>query len=191
MAELIQWLDAHAWAWPAFIILARVVDVSLGTVRTISVVRGRRFTAAVLGFFEVVVWISAVSGVLQDADTVKIISYAVGFALGNTCGIIIEQKVGLGTQMVMFISDQRSHSVAFALRLAGFMVTEVPARGEHDEVAMGFAVVSRRQVNRLVVIARGVDPKVHVTIHDVRDTTLGFPATPAPLTGWRAILKKK
>jgi len=193
MAELIQWLDAHAWAWPMFIIVARIVDVSLGTLRTIMVIRGHRVMAAGLGFFEVLVWIIAVSGVLQDATFVKVVSYAVGFAAGNAVGIIIDQKLGIGMQMISFVSSRRVHSVAFALRLADFRVTEVPARGERQKVALGFTVVSRRQVGKVFDIARGVDPDVQLTIHDVRSSTLGIPQDTGAfgINGWRFRVKKK
>jgi len=192
MPELIQWLDAHAWAWPAFIIIARVIDVSLGTLRTIMVIRGHRVMAATLGFFEVLVWIIAVSGVLQDATFVKVLSYAIGFAAGNAVGIVIDQKLGIGTQMISFVSSRRVHSVAFALRLADFRVTEVPARGERQRVALGFCVVKRRQINKVFEIARQVDPNVQLTIHDVRSSTFDMPAAaPGRLLGWGPLIKKK
>ena len=191
MAEFMSYMDEHLWLWPVFIILSRVVDVSLGTVRTIFVVRGHRFTAAVLGFFEVLVWVVTVSGVLVNINTIKLLSYAIGFALGNAVGIVIEQKIGVGTQLVMIISRRMPHSVAFALRMAGYIVTEVPARGGRTRVALCLVVTKRRQVPRVVELVNGADVSAQVAVHDVRATTLGVPDTPHVFTGWRAILKKK
>ena len=196
MQEIIDWLNLHPWFWPAFIISARVIDVSLGTMRTIFVVRGHRGIAACLGFAEVIVWMVGVSGVLTEVTVVKVLSYGVGFALGNACGIAVEQKLAIGQQIVTLISPRRSNAVAGALRLADYRVTEIPARGGRGNVAMCVTVVSRRKTPEVLRIARTVDDEVLSTVEDIRQTTLiRKPATaegmPSSYTGWRAVLKKK
>jgi len=191
MEQFLAYLDQHVWLWPVFIIVARIFDVSIGTIRTITVVRGHRMLAAFLGFFEVLIWVSAVSGVLADITLLKLFSYAIGFAAGNFCGIFIENKIGIGTQMVTFISSHQSHSVAFALRMADFRVTEVEAHGKNADVALCFAIVSRRSVEKAIAVARGTDEDVRVVIQDVRSTSLGMPVMHHRFTGWRAIGKRK
>jgi len=77
---------------PFMICGARILDVSLGTLRTVSVVRGRVVLAAVLGFFEVTIWVVAVSKVITSFDNpFNVLGYATGFALGNAVGILIER----------------------------------------------------------------------------------------------------
>lgn len=191
MNTVFAFLNENPWFWPAFIITARIGDVSIGTMRTILVVRGWTTWAAVLGFFEVLLWASASAGVLTDITLLKVASYALGFALGNATGILIERRIGLGKQMVMLVSGKRSSSVAFALRLAGFGVTQVPAKGMAGKVAMCLTVVPRRRTAEVLRIARAVDDAIHATIQDVQDTSLSIPATPTMLTGWRAVLKRK
>lgn len=194
MQELIYWLDANPLIWPIFIILARMVDVALGTMRTIFVVRGLRGTAAALGFAEVMIWVIAVSGVLQDITLVKVLSYGVGFALGNACGIWLEQKLAVGQQIVTMISQHHINAVASALRLADYRVTEIPAKGGRGSVAMCVAIVSRRRAPEVLRIARSVDEDVLTTVEDVRETTLirrPLETPSSPYTGWRAVLKKK
>jgi uncharacterized protein YebE (UPF0316 family) len=128
MQTVTEWLDAYPVFWPLFIILARITDVSLGTVRTICVVRGARWTAACLGFAEVIVWITAVSGVLIQPTLVKVVSYGLGFALGNACGVWMEGRLAMGQQRIVAISKNYSQAIAMALRMADYTVTEVPAR---------------------------------------------------------------
>ncbi len=190
LADLLTWLDAHPYLWPLFIVPARVADVSLGTVRTIAVVRGRRVLATVLGFVEVILWVSVVSGVLAEITLLKLVSYATGFALGNLAGIWIEQRMALGEQLVTLVSSHRTQSVAFALRLANYVVTEVPAKGRAGEVAMCFAVVPRRQTRELLTTARGVDADVHAVVQDINATDLTMPHT-RRATGWRAVFQRK
>jgi uncharacterized protein YebE (UPF0316 family) len=191
VSDVFTFLDAHVWLWPVFIIVARVCDVSIGTVRTILVVRGWVKAAALLGFFEVLIWAAASAGVLVDISLLKVTSYAAGFALGNATGILIEKRIGLGKQMIMLVSSGRSASVAFALRLAGFGVTQVPAKGMTGKVAMCLTVVPRRKTAEVLRIASHVDEAIHATVQDVQDTSLAIPTTPTMLTGWRAIGKRK
>lgn len=191
LADLLYWLDAHPYLWPAFIIPARILDQSLGTVRTIAVVRGNKVLATVLGFAEVLVWVLAVSGVLQEITVLKVVSYAAGFALGNLVGIHLESWLAMGQQIVTMVSSHRTQSVAFALRLANLVVTEVPAKGSSGEVAMCFVVVPRRRTGEVLRIARGVDDQVRAVVEDVRSTDLTLPRMAVAPTGWRGVFKRK
>jgi len=120
MADVLSWLGAHPYFWPLFIFCARVTDVSIGTMRTIFVVRGYRLIAAVLGFFEVTVWLMAVSSVIGNLHRwPNIVAYGLGFATGNAVGMWLEQKVALGMQTVRIISPPPAAAVAEALRFAG------------------------------------------------------------------------
>jgi uncharacterized protein YebE (UPF0316 family) len=127
MFNLIHWLDAHPEVWPVFIFFARIADVSIGTFRTICVVRGMRILAPVLGFFEVAIWITAVSGALRYLGDhwYNVIAYAGGFATGNAVGMWIEERLAIGMQAIRLISSTRSAAVAAGLRLAGYAVTEI------------------------------------------------------------------
>ena len=191
MQSVNDWLDAYPIFWPVFIILARIMDVSLGTVRTISVVRGARWTAAVLGFCEVIVWITAVSGVLVQPTVVKVVSYGLGFALGNACGVWLESKLAMGQQRVIAMSRHYNQAIAMALRMADYTVTEVPARGGRGEVAMCFVIAPRKRTPRIIQIIKGADGDAVVVVEDVRQTVISRRPATAVATTWRAVLKKK
>lgn len=191
MQYVTEWLDAYPVFWPIFIILARITDVSLGTVRTICVVRGARWTAAVLGFCEVTVWVTAVSGVLIEPTLIKVLSYGMGFALGNACGVWMEGSLAMGQQRIIAISKHYSHAIALALRMADYVVTELPARGHHGEVAMCFVIAPRKKSNQIVNIITGADEDAVVVVEDVRRTVMSRRPVASASTGWRAVPKKK
>ncbi len=191
MYTVTEWLDLYPVFWPAFIIIARILDVSLGTVRTIYVVRGARWTAAVLGFVEVIVWVFAVSGVLMEPTLLKVMAYGVGFALGNAIGVWIEGLLAIGQQRVVAISKHFSLSIAMALRMADYTVTEVPARGNRGQVAMCFVIAPRKQAGQITNIIRGADEDAVVVVEDIRHTVMSRRSVATAATGWRAILKKK
>ena len=191
MQYINDWLDAYPLFWPVFIIVARIMDVSLGTVRTICVVRGARWTAALLGFCEVTVWITAVSGVLVQPTFVKVLSYGVGFALGNACGVWMEGMLAMGQQRIVAMSKNYSQAIAMALRMADYTVTEVPARGGQGAVAMCFVIAPRKRTSRIIDIIKGADEEAMVVVEDIRQTVLSRRPATAVATTWRAVLKKK
>ncbi len=192
MAAFILWLDSHALFWPIFIFCARVTDVSIGTMRMIFVVRGYRAVAAVLGFFEVTIWVVAVSGVFRHLDHwPNVIAYGMGFATGNAVGMWLEQFIAVGMLAVRLISPGKSAAVAEGLRLAGFGVTEVKGRGYHGDVSISYVVVPRRQTNTVIQVSRQIDPDVFVTVQDVRATTFHDFRNAGLTTGWRAAMKRK
>jgi uncharacterized protein YebE (UPF0316 family) len=172
------------------IFLARIVDVSLGTIRTIVVVQGRAYIAWFLGFCEVLVWVIVVTQVIQNLTNVAyIISYALGFATGNVVGIMIENHVAIGTQIVR-IFTRKGTDLTGALQLAGYRVTCFEAQESAGAVSMLFIPISRRQTRGLIGQCGRVDPDCYCIVDDVRSAAYysGLHQTP---TGWRAILKKK
>jgi fucose 4-O-acetylase-like acetyltransferase len=94
------------------IVLARITDVSLDTIRTVSVVQGRRVFAAVLGFFEAVVYVCAVAKVLLNMNQpVYALAYGLGFALGTYLGMVIEQ-IPARVRLVTSVATICKHSLS-------------------------------------------------------------------------------
>lgn len=193
MFPFFTWLDQHPLFWPLFIFFARIADVPIGTVRTICVVRGFRLLASGLGFLEVLIWLTAISGIFRHLDNwVNIVAYGLGFATGNYIGIHLEEHLALGYQVVRLIS----HNSNFArltehLRTAGYRLTEIPATDGTHPVHLCFLVVPRKRAPQAVQMALATDPEVFITVEDVRYSNLGTYPNATKMIGWRAIGKKK
>jgi uncharacterized protein YebE (UPF0316 family) len=86
-------IDIYAWVLlPLMIFFARVCDVSLGTVRIIFISKGIRYLAPFVGFFEILIWLLAISQIIQNlTNRYYYIFYAGGFACGTFAGIIIDE----------------------------------------------------------------------------------------------------
>ncbi len=172
------------------IIVARIADVSLGTIRTINVVQGRRHLALVLGFFEVLIWVFVVSRVIsQIQQPIYAVAYALGFALGNYVGMTIEQRLALGRQVVR-VFTRIGPEMAAAQREAGFRVTQFDGYGRDGPVQELFIEVGRRDVAKVIARARALDPRCYYMVDDVRVVSSAS-AQSRESTGWRALLKKK
>jgi len=171
------------------IILARITDVSLGTIRTINVVQGRRALALVLGFFEVLIWVFVVSRVIQEIrQPVYAIAYATGFALGNWVGMTIEARLALGRQVVRIFSRQ-GPEMAVALRESGLRVTQFDGYGRDGPVQQLFIEIVRRDAGKVVAQARALDPRCYYMVDDVR--LVSSTSEPRSSGGWRFAIKKK
>jgi uncharacterized protein YebE (UPF0316 family) len=162
---------ASAWL-PLAIFVARVTDVSLGTVRLICITRGQRTAAMWLGFLETCIWVFAISSVFAHLDRLEnILAYAGGFAAGNGMGMWLEARLGMGAQTLSFISRGAEHAVAQGLQQTGFCVTALSGTGRDGPVSVCLAVLPRKHVPAAIRASREIDPDVVVTVEDVREST--------------------
>ena len=99
------WFGSYGIALLIFFL--RIGDVSLGTIRIIFVARGNKFIAPLLGFFEVFIWVIAISNIIQHLDNwVNYVAYAGGFAAGNFIGMLIEERLAVGVSLVRIITKR-------------------------------------------------------------------------------------
>ena len=171
-------LELHPLLLTAAIFCARVLDVSLGTLRTIIVFRGYRAAAAAIGFVEVLIWLGAASQVLTRLDAWYLaLAFAAGFAAGNVVGIWLESKLAIGSELVRAVSASREVRLAEHLRTQGYGVTELEGAGEGGApVEVLLIVESRRRVPHMLRCIAGLDPDAICTMSDVRR-----PRAPGPI----------
>lgn len=154
-----------AWFIPVLIYLARIVDVSIGTVRMILVIGGNRVPAALLGFVEVIIWVLAVGGVIKFlGHPAALLAYGAGFATGTYVGMRIEDRIALGYRVVRAISTGANSSISTELRLHGFRVTRLEGTGKDGPVEVAFCVVKRRLLAELLRRLREIAPDAFVTV---------------------------
>ncbi|MEJ2211254.1 MAG: DUF2179 domain-containing protein [Anaerolineae bacterium] len=153
----------------------RLTDVSMGTVRTIMLMRGMRKTAALIGFVEVSIWVVAISRVIGNLDSVwSVLGYGGGFAAGTLLGMWIEDKLALGHVYVHVISRDKGQELAHTIREAGYGATQVQAEGKSGPVQVIDAVVPRKQAKKLLQLVNQVDAASFVTIEEARKVMRGY-----------------
>src|SRR3974377_592445 len=125
------------------IVLARITDVSLDTIRMVSVIQGRRAFAAILGFFEAVVYICAVAKVLLNMNQpVYAVAYGLGFAAGTYLGMVIEQRLAFGRQLV-FLLTPKAAQLAQVLRATNYRVAELSGRTQDGDLTILSVEIAR------------------------------------------------
>jgi uncharacterized protein YebE (UPF0316 family) len=178
--------DWYAWViLPLLIFMARICDVTLGTLRIIFVTRGKRKLAPLLGFCEVLIWVVVISQIMQHAHSVtSYLGYAAGFAAGNYIGMYIEDHLALGTVIVRVIIPECGESLVERLHSAGYGVTSVDGTGANGPVKLVYTLVKRKHLNDVLHVIHETRPKAFVSIEDVRSTMEGvFPTAPCPPDG--------
>jgi uncharacterized protein YebE (UPF0316 family) len=178
------------WGLAGIIFTLRIVDVSLGTMRTIMVVNGRLRLSVVLGFFEVLFWMTSVSQVILKVreHPVLVIAYAAGFAAGNAVGILLERKLAFGQCVVRMISRE-GQAVSGILSSLGRVLGVFQSEINGSPSRLVFATLARRDLPEAVRRARDIDPELFHVVDRFSETHQYTPL-PHP-SGWRAVLKKK
>ena len=134
-----------------FIFCARVIDVSLGTIRMILVIRGDRVPAALIGFVEIMVYTVALGLVVGSLNNpVKLVVFCFGFALGILLGSIIEEKLALGYRGIQVTIDAEEYGIVEELREEGFPVTTWQANGKSGPKLMLNIIVKRDTAKAVV-----------------------------------------
>lgn len=195
-----QLMDSSTFTWvilPILIFLSRICDVSIGTLRIIYVSRSKKFLAPLLGFFEVSIWLVAISQIMQNLDNIVcFIGYAGGFAMGNFIGILIEEKLAVGTLMIRIFQSSET-GIKERLYTAGFGVTSIDAHGKNGAVEIIFTIIKRKDLDKVVRIIEACQANTFYSIEDAKSVKKGiFPSskkswiTPARLFRNRRLSRK-
>jgi len=163
---------------PALIFIARVADVSIGTVRLIFVSRGFKFLAPIVGFFEVLIWLLAIGQIMRNlANPACYIGYAGGFAMGNYVGMRIAEKLSLGVVLIRVITKMDALPLVEHLKSKNYGVTSIDGHGTRGKVEVVFTIVPRREVPSVIDLIKKFNPHAFYSIEEVRFVERGvFPA---------------
>lgn len=179
-----QPFDWYTWAiLPLIVFLARLTDVTLGTIRIIFVARGKKYLAPLLGFVEVFIWITVVSQIVRGAQNMAAyLAYAAGFAVGNYLGMIVEERLAIGTLVIRVIISGEGTALVERMRAEGYGVTYVDGQGASGPVMIVYTVVMRKQLAHVVSLIEEIHPKAFFTVEELRSAQQGiFPVSSSPL----------
>ena len=186
-------IDSHILLTGIIVFLARICDVSIGTIRTIVTVQGRTSIAFVLAIFEITIWVTVASAVInQIRDTpILVIFYAFGYATGNVVGIMVERKLAFGMMILRIITRNAGQLIADHLRAKGQAVTIFQGEGMRGPVNELYIACRRRDLKWILPEVQDLDPQLFYVIEQARDISKVLKPLYSPLGGWRATDKRK
>jgi uncharacterized protein YebE (UPF0316 family) len=172
-----EFLQSDMFNWvilPLLIFIARTCDVTLATLRNIFIARNIKKIVPLLGFFEVLIWLVAVSQTINNLHNIACyIGFAGGYSMGIFVGITIEGKLALGKQVVRIITNQDTTSLVTAMSEANMGVTILDGNGAKGPVKVIFTTLKRRDVQFVDQLINKHTPNAFYTIEDIRNSNQG------------------
>ena len=170
--DLTNIFQFDVWTWvviPLLIFLARIVDVSMGTIRVIFISKGFKKIAPILGFFEVIVWLLAISQVMKNlTNWISYIAYGAGFAAGTYVGMYLEEKISIGKVILRIITKKDSHEMVKKIRSRWHATIIDGETSLNSKVKIIFMVLKKKEVEDVISVVNDYQPKAFYTIEDVR-----------------------
>jgi len=170
--DLTSLYDSDIFRWiilPVLIFIARLTDVSLGTLRIMFISRGLKYLAPLIAFIEINIWLLAIGQIMLNlGNIVCALAYAAGFALGNLLGITIEERISIGLVLLRIITKHDVEKLVDCLKEEKYGVTIHDAEGLNGKVKIIFAVIRRRDIRETLNRIERVHPHAFYTVEDVR-----------------------
>ncbi len=157
---------------------AKIIEITIQSLKTCMMVKGERLKAAGLGFIECTIWglvISTMIGTLGD-NLFLLFFYCIGYATGLLLGSTIENKIALGTSNLEIIANGEStEKITKYLKDHGMGYTVFDGHGSKDKMNMIFIVLARKEAGRVLKELRGeCDNKLFVAVSDVSKYAGGY-----------------
>jgi uncharacterized protein YebE (UPF0316 family) len=162
---------------PFMIFCARVCDMSLDTIRVIFMSKGIKYLPAIIGFFEVIIWLLAIGQVMNNlTNVVCYIAYGAGFATGTIVGMAIEERLSLGLTSVRIITKEDPSELMHYLRTHDYGVTSIDGEGVTGRVKMVFTIIKRQDLLHVISIIKQFNPLAFYSVEEVKSVAEGvFP----------------
>jgi uncharacterized protein YebE (UPF0316 family) len=171
---------------PFLIFLSRIMDVTIGTIRIVMVSKGQKFWAPLLGFFEILIWLLAISRIFENLDNwACYLAYAAGFATGNYIGLIIEQRLAMGIVKIQIITRRSATELIQNLKSAGYGITHHEAKGSSEDVSIIYSIIKRNEIQKVENIVKETNPKAFYSIEDVKSVSHGVFPVKTVARRWR------
>jgi len=154
---------------PLIILVARIVETTMETIRLVYVTKGHKYLASGIGTLKIGIWVISTGLVLTNLDNIPgILAYMMGYGIGTLLGMMLESWIGLGTVIVRIFCTKEPEPLIRHLGKLGYGITRINGSGQFvQSVAVLISMVPRKEAGRLLVVLKTKYPDVHFTIEDV------------------------
>lgn len=171
-------MNLHGPVLYIIIFFAKIIEVTISTIRLVYINKGEKVIGAILAFIEIMIWLIVVSSVLNNIteDPIKVFIYAIAFSLGNYIGITIESKIAVGLASIqVVVSHDEGEMLAEILRDESYGVTIIDGRGKGDnKKSLLFIQLKRKKIPEAVKLIKLSTPNAYITINDIKSMLGGF-----------------
>ncbi|MGD2245178.1 MAG: DUF5698 domain-containing protein [Candidatus Aminicenantes bacterium] len=173
--------NSFVYLWiilPFLIFLARIIDVTLQTMRIVFISKGLKYLAPIVGFFEVIIWLLAMRAIVENLDNFAcFIAYGAGFAMGSYIGMLLDRKLALGRAILRIITQKDATRLIEHLYSKGYGLTHLNAYGHRGKVKIIFMVIKKQMIPDLAAEIGRFNPRAFYSLEDVQYVSAGiFPS---------------
>ena len=154
---------------PLLIFVARIIDVSLGTIRMLLTAKGKKAFAAGLGFIEVLIWLLAIKEILNNLTSIAAyVAYPAGFAAGTYIGMLLEEKLISGKVVLRVIVKKKKGKIKEAFEKENIQFTIVDAEGSKGASKLIFCIIDRKKAEHIINIIKKNNPKAFYSVENIK-----------------------
>ena len=160
---------------PLLIFVARICDQTIGTLRLIFLSKGFKHIVPFLAFFEAMIWLIAISQILSRLDNpVTFLAYGLGFAMGNYVGMLLEERLSIGSVIIRIFSKERMPEFIDVLQKHNYGYTIINAEGSTGELKIIFSIINRKYLSHLIEQINAIDNNTFYTVEEVKSVKKGI-----------------
>ncbi len=158
------------------VFFGRIIDVTLGTIRTLLTVKGKRLIASIVGFVEATIWFLIVKEALSTGNSSLwvVFAYAGGYAIGTYLGGLISNKIIRSNFCVQAIISQKNKKLVKILREEGYGVSVVDAKGHKSTKYMLFIEINHKSFKHLKELIMEMEPNAFIFVNETKHLENGF-----------------
>lgn len=159
------------------IFVARIMDVSLGSLRIIFLGKEKSLLAFCFGFLEIFIWFIVAKDALVNGDNWFIVmAYCLGYAVGTYIGSLLSEKFIKGTLGVQVVTSNHDAAIVDEIRKNGFAVSAIDIKGKDSKVSkyMLFMEVNKKRFDTLRRLVKRLDPSAFVVVNDTKYVQNGY-----------------
>lgn len=159
------------------IFFARIIDVSLGTIRTILLAKEKTLEPVIIAFFEVIIWFIVAKEALSVTDNTLIVAifYAAGYATGTLIGVYLSKKFNKSIISVEIISSNKGNKLLDKLRTHGYRVNVISLKNDYNNQAKEMLTIEIKAPNLKKVsnIVKSIDENAYMVVRDTKVVSNG------------------
>ena len=155
------------------ILIARVLDVSIGVIRTVELIKDNTFKAVILAFFEVLIWFLIAKEALTSTELNLLVAifYSFGYALGTLIGSYLSKRLIKGSVGVQVVSSSINIKNINKIKKEGYGISSLKL---DNNKKMLFIEVDKKRLNHLINLINKIDSKSFITVSETKYVSNGF-----------------
>jgi uncharacterized protein YebE (UPF0316 family) len=171
-------VDSPVFCWvvlPLLIFFARICDQTIGTLRLIFLSKGFKHIVPFLAFFESMIWLIAISQILSHLENAAtFVAYGLGFATGNYVGMLVEERLSIGSVIIRIFSKEHIPEFIDVLQKNNYGYTIINAEGSTGELKIVFSIINRKYLSHLIEQINVIDSSTFYTVEEVKSVKRGI-----------------